>query len=142
MRTPPRSVIFGFLIGVAVGAIPIASAATLGALNSKSLGSANSVVAACDDTIKISWQDGSTSPAYNGSATVTNSTFDVSSLAIENVDGACDGKQARMVAANGSGTALATAGGTVSLSGGAQVFPLSASVNSKNVEQVTLTIFD
>lgn len=142
MKTPSRPVIVGFLVGVAVAAIPIASAASLGALNSDSLGSANSVVAACDDTIKISWQDGSASPSYNGAPTVSNSTFDVDALAIENVDNACEGKQARMVAADGSGNSLATGGGTVSLSGGSQVFPLDATVDSKDIEQVTLTIYD
>lgn len=126
---------------LAIIGLTIASAATLGGLNPKSIGSGGDVVASCDDSVAVSWNDAATSPVYSGSATVANSTFNVTTVKFTGVAAACDGKSYKAVVADGTGTALASMSGTIALSGGVQTITFTA-VNSKTVEQVVLTIYD
>lgn len=140
--TRRRTAAFSFLLGVGIAGVGVASAASLGGLDADTLGAGNSVVAVCDDTIDVSWADGSTSPVFSGNATPANSTFNVSAIKITNVSNDCEGLTVKVVAANSSNTALANANTTVALSGGSQTIALSGAVNSKNISAVALTIFE
>ena len=140
--TGRRMAALGFLLGVGIAGIGVASAATLGGLNSDKLGAGTTVVAVCDDTIDVSWADGSSSPVFSGNATPANSTFNVSTIKITNVSTDCEGMNLKVTAANSANTSLANANTTVSLSGGSQTITLSSAVNSKNIASVALTIYE
>lgn len=139
--TGRRTAALGFLVGVALAGVTVASAATLGGINEDNLGANATVVAVCDDTIDVTW-DTSSGPVFSGNATVSNSTFNVSAIKIDNVSNACDGLNLKVTAANSSNTSLANANTTVSLSGGSQTITLSGTVDTKNVAVVALTIYE
>lgn len=124
---------------IAAGAT-VAAAASLGTFTPGGTGTSVGIVAACDSTIGVSWNDGTTSPTYSGSSTVANSTFNVSTLKLTGVDAACDGKNYKLVVADSSGTALQSASGTISLSSGTATIPFTAN-SGKTIEQVVLAIY-
>ena len=137
MEWRPALLAFGAgLLAVSVG---LASAATLGVIDPKSLGTSSTVIAACDSSLGISWDDAS-SPTYAGSGTAANSTFNVTKLLLTGVANTCDGQKYRLVIANGSGAALVSQSGTLNVSSGTATLTFAAT-DSKNIEQVTITIY-
>lgn len=128
-----------FAAGVLAVAVGVASAASLGVLDARALGTSSSVIATCDDTIGISW-DASGSPAYSGNATVANSTYNVNRMMLVNVSNSCDGAAYQFTIANASGTALVSQSGTLSLTANTATFTFSP-VDSKLIEQVTVTLY-
>ena len=134
-----RPVVLAFGAGLLAVSIGLASAATLGVLDTRSLGTSSTVVAACDSTLGISWDDPG-SPSFQGSATVADSTFSVTRLILTNVDIACNGQRYGLVIADSSGAALVSQRGPVVVVGGTATFTFAAT-NARNIDQVTLTIF-
>lgn len=129
-----------FGAGVLAVSVGVASAASLGVLDVRTLGTQSSVVAACDSTIGLSW-DASGSPAYTGNVTPATSTFTVTKLRLINVDDLCDGSNYRFTIADASGASLASASGTLTLSAGVATFTF-AGIDSKAIDQVTVTLYD
>lgn len=129
-----------FGAGVLAVAVGIASAAGLGVLNVRTLGTGSSVVAACDDTIGLSW-DASGSPTYSGNATAANSTFTVTKLQLTNVAAACNGSKYSLTIANNLGASLASQSGTLTVTSNTATLTFAA-VNSRTIEQVTVTIYE
>lgn len=137
---PWRPAVLALGAGLLAVSVGLAGAATLGVLDTKGLGTSSSIVAACDSTLGISWDD-SMSPSYSGSPTVANSTFTVNSVRLTGVDTTCDGQKFRLAVADGSGTALASQAGTLAVSSGTATLTFAAT-NSKLIEQVTVTIYE
>lgn len=137
---PWRPVVLTFGAGLLAVSVGLAGAATLGVLDTKSLGTSSSIVAACDSTIGISWDDTS-SPSYSGNAAVANSTFTVSSLRMTGVDNTCDGQKFRLAIADGNGVALTSQSGTLTVAGNSANLSFAAT-NAKLIEQVTITIYE
>jgi hypothetical protein len=122
---------FALLAGVASVLVVGASAATLGGLTPQTLGTSTEVVASCQTGgLGVSWG----TPTYDSSGP----TYNVSSGTITGILPACNGKAFSLDVADGSGTSLGSATGT--LSGATQGFSLSA-VDSQSIENVTLVIY-
>lgn len=135
-----------FALTVVVLGIGFAAAATIGSVNTRSLGASSNVVAACDPngitvTYDIATPGATPNPSYSG-GTGTTSTWWLRALRLTGVDSACNGKSYRMVLANASGTPLATlAAGTLTITGGnSQVLTFTAT-NSRLMEQLVITVF-
>lgn len=129
----------GFVAGLAVASIGVGAAATLTPLTPRNLGTTAAVVAACDSSIGVSWDDGATSPVFAGNATVANSTFNVSTVKLTGVDAACNGQNFKVVAAASTGTQLQVASGTIS--GAPTVSITIPAQSSKTIEQIVVTIY-
>ncbi len=124
---------------VATGAVA-ASAASLGTLNAESLGTSSTVVAACQDgggEIDIAWGE----PTYAGNANPANSTYNVATVDFSNVEAACDGLSYKVTLADDTGASIGEVDDTVSLTAGEFTATFAPAVDSKAVEQVTLTIY-
>jgi hypothetical protein len=134
-----RPAVLAFGAGLLAVSVGLASAATLGVIDPKSLGTSSTVIAACDSSLGISWDDPS-SPTYAGSGTAANSTFNVTRMLLTGVDNTCNGQKYRLAIADSSGAALVSQSGTVAVTGGTVTFTFAAT-NSKNIEQVTITIY-
>jgi hypothetical protein len=123
---------------IAAGGV-LASAATLGTLDVKTLGTSSAAVTGCaSNNVQVEWNL-PTAPNYSGSATVGDSTFTTTDLRVT-VPAACVGATMRLVVANSAGAPLGTA--TVpSLVDGVNDVTI-AGVNSKLIEQTTVTIYN
>lgn len=140
-RWSGRHVAAAFGVGVILSGVTVARASTLGTLNTGNIGTSSTVVAACDtDGINASWDNGGTSPVYSGNATVANSTFNVVTIKLNNVNNACNGQFYKVVLANGVGTALVTASGTASVVSNTITITVAAQ-DSKLVGQVVVTLY-
>lgn len=135
-----KLVVASFAAGVLAVSVGVASAASLGVLDAGSLGTSSQVIAACDDTVGLSW-DVAGSPTYSGNATAANSTFTVTKMALINVDASCDGSSYKLAIANSAGTALVSQSGTLSVVSGTATFTFAAQ-DSKLIDQVTVTIYE
>ncbi len=126
--------------GVIASGGVLASAATLGTLGVKTLGTSSEAVAGCgSNDVTVKWND--TAPVYVGAVNPSNSTFNTADVVV-NVPSACVGATLRLaVASNSGGAALAT-GQKLNLALGDNVVPLSSAVDSKQVQQTTVTIYN
>ena len=95
-----RRTLLAILGGVAAFAIVIGSAATLGGIDSTSLGADDTLVASCDT-------DGVTS-AYTSAydATISGGGYEVASVTIGGIDDGCDGQSMSITLVNAAGTSL------------------------------------
>ncbi|MCU0297402.1 MAG: hypothetical protein MUF33_02640 [Candidatus Nanopelagicales bacterium] len=126
--------------GVLASGGVLASAATLGTLGVKTLGTSSNAVAGCgSNDITIRWND--TAPVYSGAATPANSTFTTSDVVV-NVPNACVGATLDLAVADNSGGAALATGQVNNLTAGNNVVTLSAPVDSKQVLQTTVTIYN
>lgn len=127
--------------GCVAAGVLAASAASLGTLTVSTLGTTANVVAACqtDDALALtSW--GST---YSGASTATASTgssFNVNSVVLTGVAAGCQGKSFKFVLATSTGASLTETSGTVT-TGSYQTITIAGTVDSKVVDQATLTIY-
>ena len=115
---------------VAFGAMA-ASAATLGGLNSASLGADATVVASCDT-------DG-VSLAYTNAFDPASSTYKTTAVELADVAAACEGKQFQLTLSGAAGSLVEKAG-TVTLTSGKQSVPLAPGVDAKSVTGASLVI--
>ena len=90
--------------GGAATAAVVASAATLGTVDSTDLGAGNSVIASCDtaDGIGVSY-----TTSYGAG------DYKVASVTLDDLDAACVGQAVKITLYDDSGTSLGTASGTV-----------------------------
>ncbi|MGV1037751.1 MAG: hypothetical protein ACOYD0_12110 [Candidatus Nanopelagicales bacterium] len=128
----------GLCVGLVLGGVATASAAKLGNLTAQTQATSATVVASCDSSIAASWDSGSTSPVWLGDSTPTNSTYSVTKLELTGIAGACNGLNYKAVLANSTGTAIQSFAGSVS---GTSLTLTLAATDSKNVEQIVLTIY-
>jgi len=136
-----KHVAAAFGVGMILSGVTVARASTLGTLNPGNLGTGSTVVASCDtDGINASWDNGGTSPVFSGNATVANSTFNLVTIKLNNVNNACDGQRYKVVLANGVGSALVTAAGTASVVSNTITIAVAAQ-DSKLVGQVVVTLY-
>ena len=125
--------------GVIATAGVLASAATLGTLDVKGLGTSSSAVTGCaNNDVVVEWNLPN-APAYAGSATASNSTFNTTDLRVT-VPPACANATMRLVVADAAGASLGAV--TVpALASGVNSVTIPA-VDSKLVEQTTVTIYN
>lgn len=108
-----------------------ASAATLGGLNSVTLGADQTVVAACDtDGIALDYTS-----AYDDA---TNS-YKTAAVTLAGIADACVGSDFQLTLSNGT-TALVELTGEVAPTAGAQVVTLASPVNAKDITAASVVI--
>jgi len=123
-----RTVIAVVAAVAAFGAVS-ASAATLGGLNSKSLGADANVVASCDtDGVAV---------AYTTAYDATAKEYLVSGVNLTSINAACNTFAVSVSVANGT-TSLSSGTGTVTA--GAATVSLATPVSAKNLNQVAVVI--
>lgn len=127
-----KTPLIAVLAGVSIAGVVGASAATLGGLGSSSMGSDNSVVAACDtDGIAIAY-----TTAYNATA----QEYQVSAVNFSGVNAACNAKAASVSLRDGT-TGLATANSaSITVTAGAFTLTLGSPVSANAVDGVSLVI--
>ncbi len=130
--------------GCVAAGVLAASAASLGTLNVNDLGTTSNVVQACQSdgalTLK-SWAS-----TYSGSSSATSATgssFFVNSVVLTGIAGTCVDQSFKLVLADAAGLAITEKAGTITNGASYQsiTFP-SGAVDSKNVYQATLTIYE
>lgn len=128
----PKTPLIAALIGLSVAGIVGASAATLGTLTSTGLGSANSVVAACDGNgIAIAYTTG-----YNATA----QEYQVSAVNFTGVDASCTLKAASVSLRNGTTNLGTTNVASITVTGFAFSITLASPVAAASVDGVSLVI--
>jgi hypothetical protein len=124
-------ILIGLGAGVlAVGAVA-ASAASLGGLNSASVGADQTVVASCD-TNGIDMN-------YNTGYSAADSGYMVTEVLLSNVDAACNNLHYDMTLALSNGQPIAHSAGTLHVTAGNATFAIPA-VSAKSVEKAALVI--
>lgn len=127
-----RTPLIAVLAGVSVAGVVGASAATLGGLGSGSMGSDNSVVAACDsDGITIAY-----TTAYNATA----QEYQVSAVNFTGVNAACNAKAASVSVRNGTTNLGTTNVASITVTASAFSITLAAPVSAASVNGVSLVI--
>ena len=97
-----KRIIFGFLLGTAVFGAVFASAATLGGINSGSLGADDKAVVSCDTN--------GVSVAYTVEYTNANTAgYKVKDLVVAGINDACDGAAISVTLTDTTGAALGVA---------------------------------
>jgi hypothetical protein len=105
----PRKMTVALLAGVTIAGIAGASASSLGGATSGSVGSENVNVGTCDnDGVRLDY--GTTYSSLAGQ-------YVVNTITVSGVAAACEGLAASITLKDGTGAALATPAGTVSLGG-------------------------
>ena len=118
---------------VATGAV-VASAASLGTLNVKTLGTNSAAVTPCaTDTVNVAWN--ASLPTY-----VNTGTYNTNSATVT-APSACNGATIKVTAAQGDGTPLSEST-TTTISSGTASLTFPTAFNSKLVENVTVTIYN
>ncbi len=124
----------GFLLAGALGIVAmggvLASAASIGTVSSKTLGSGVSVVASCDT-------DGVT-VAYTNTYNPANGNYEVSSVTISDIAAACNTKVLAITLADGSNVAQGTGGAAIS--GTSQSFAITGNSNAGVVDHAAIVI--
>ncbi len=127
--------------GALVAGVFAASAASLGTLTATSLGTTANVVAACQTSLLgVNWG----TSTYTGAGTATStsgSTFNVSAITLTGVAAPCIGKSLKVVVADASGASLATETGLPTAASPTTSVTLSTAVDTKKIEQITVTIY-
>jgi len=128
----PKKVVIALLGGVSIAGVAGASAATLGGLTGGSLGSDDTVVAACDtDGIAI---------AYTTTYSATAQKYQVTTVNFSGVNAACSGKAASVSLRNGT-TALTTQNAaSITVAANAFSVTLGTPVDAGSVNGVSLVI--
>jgi hypothetical protein len=120
----------GFLLAGALGIVAVggvlASAATIGGVTNKSLGSGVSVVASCDTT--------GVTVHYNNTYNATTGTYEVLSVEISDIAPACVGDDLAITVATGAKLALGTGGAEVTAS--TQTFAITGVTGNVQAEAV------
>lgn len=115
---------------IGVAAFGAASAASLGGLASTSVGSNDTVVAACDtDGVAISY-----TTAYSASA----SKYQVTAVTISGVAAACATQTAAVTLKSSDGTSIGT--GTAAVSGTTQTIPVTPAASADAVVGASIVI--
>ena len=124
---------------VATGAV-VASAASLGTLNVRTLGTRSEAVAPCDENnVVVKWSG--TAIAYSGAALPADSTYKTDKVVV-NVPANCAGADMKIaVSDNAGGAALATSSAT-NVAAGDLTMTLTALVDTKDVLQTTVTMYN
>ncbi|MFA5566509.1 MAG: hypothetical protein WC184_11570 [Acidimicrobiia bacterium] len=122
------------LIAVATGAtlfgITFASAASLGGVNSKSLGAGDTIVASCDtDGVNID---------YNHSYDPTNGQYQVENVTISDISENCENHTLEVTLADTQGTALAT--GTTTITTTSETVTLTTTPSAEAVTNAHIII--
>lgn len=127
--------------GALVAGVFAASAASLGSLTATSLGTTANVVAACQTAgLGVNWG----TSTYSGAVTATDtsgSTYTVTTLDLTGVDVACNGKALKLQLADDAGVVITNGAGTGTAATGTTTVTLAGAVDTKAVEQITVTIF-
>ncbi len=127
--------------GALVAGVFAASAASLGTLTATSLGTTASVVAACDtDGIGVNWG----TSTYSGAGTATStsgSTYNITTLDLTGVAAGCVGKTVKVQLADSAGAVITNGAGTAVGATPTITVTLSGAVDTKAVQQITVTIF-
>lgn len=127
-----KRLILGLIVGVAVFAAAFGMAASLGGLNTDTLGADDSVVAACDTVGGI---DVTYETSYDSVATAG---YKVDSVSLESVDAACDGLAFKVTLAGDTVDEEAT--GTLSLTTGGESVTFAGTTLAEDVEDVHVVI--
>ena len=128
----PKKALVAVLVGVSIAGIAGASAATLGTLTATSLGSGDSVVAACDtDGMGISYTT-SYSPAAQ--------KYQVTAVNFSGVNPACTTKAASVSLRNGTTELQTTAVASITVATTSFSITLSAPVDASLVNGTSLII--
>lgn len=128
--------------GALVAGVFAASAASLGTLTASDLGTTANVVAACQTSgLGVDW--GTSTYAGAGTATSTSgSTYTVTTVDLTGVDAACNGQDVKIQLASAAGTPVTNGAGTGTAATGTTTVTLAGPVDTKAVEQITVTIFE
>lgn len=128
--------------GALVAGVFAASAASLGSLTASDLGTTANVVAACQTSgLGVNW--GTSTYAGAGTATSTSgSTYTVSAVDLTGVLAACNGQNVKVQLADAAGAAVPNGSGTGTATTGTTSITLAGAVDTKSVEQITVTIFE
>ena len=116
-----RALLAGAALGVACLVLSGASAQ----ISPGDIGGSHSVVAACDESIGVTWAADASGPAFSGSPAVADSAWEVSVLRLTDVDAACNGKPYEVTLADADDSQLAVASGTLSVVAGGADVPLT-----------------
>ena len=121
-------------VAIAVGGVAafaaVASASSLGGLNSTSLGANDAVVAACDaDGVTIGY-----TTAYNAAA----SKYQVTSVTLSGIAAGCATQTAAVTVKGTGGTSLAS--GTVTVAGTSETITLSTPVPAETLVGASVVI--
>lgn len=127
-----KKAVIAVLAGVSIAGIASASAATLGGLTGGSLGSDDSVVAACDsDGIGIAY-----TTAYNAAA----QKYLVSEVTFSGVNAVCNGKAASVTLRDGATALATTSSASITVAANAFSLTLGSAVPAADVDGVSLII--
>lgn len=119
-------VLAGFLAFSAV----VASAATLGGLNSEALGSGDTVVVACDaDGVDLAY-----TTSYNGA----QGTYVVTAATVSDISAACVGQDLSLTVADASGATLGT--GSVVVAATSETVTFAAPVSATALEAASVLV--
>ncbi|MFZ1854289.1 MAG: hypothetical protein WAU06_05175 [Candidatus Nanopelagicales bacterium] len=127
--------------GALVAGVFAASAASLGTLSATSLGTTANVVAACQTAgLGVNW--GTSTYTGTGTATSTSgSTFTVATMNLTGVAAPCSGLAYKVQLADAAGTPIVGGTGTGVAATGTTTVTLAGPVDTKKIEQVTVTIY-
>ncbi len=118
------------IAAVGIAAFGAASAASLGGLTSTSVGSNDTVVAACDtDGVSI---------AYTTSYSATASQYQVTAVTLSGIAATCANQTAAVTVKGAGGTALAS--GSLTVTGTSAAITLSAPVSAQSLVGASVII--
>ena len=117
---------------VAIGALT-ASAATLGGLNSSSLGADRTVVASCQSDAA------GAALAYTNAYDAPSNTYKTTAVTMSGVNTACATKAFKLTLSDGTAS-LSESTGTVTLVAGAQTVTLATPVSANAITKTSLVI--
>jgi len=115
---------------IAVGALT-ASAATLGRLDSTSLGAGQNAVASCNTT--------GIALAYTNVYNAASNDYQTTAVTLSDVASSCMGKHYQLTLSGGA-SSLSESTGTVTLAAGSQTVTLTAPVSARAVTRASLVI--
>ncbi|MFM2076722.1 MAG: hypothetical protein RJA49_612 [Actinomycetota bacterium] len=129
----PRKVALAILASVSVAGMAGASAATLGVLNSGSVGSSDAIVAACDTAggIGVNY-----TTAYNAGT----QKYQVTAVNFTGVDAPCDTKVANVTLRNGAASIATIGPSTIGLTAGAFSVAVAPGVDVASLTGISLVI--
>lgn len=122
------------LLGVGLFGLAVASAASLGGLNTTSLGADNGAVASCDtDGVAL---------AYTTAYSATDGRYKVTSVTVSGIaTPACDGKTLRVTLSDAAFVSLGTGSATV-LAGGSQAVAITPNADAELAVNAAVVIAD
>lgn len=127
-------------LGAALALCCVALSGAAGQVSPGDIGGGHSVVASCDSDINVTWAAGLAGPSFSGAPSVSDSTWEVSTIRLTGVEPACDGLTYELTLVDDSDSSIVSDTGTLVVAGGEADIAFPA-VDSALIDRSVIAVY-